>query len=122
VAFANDDDRHWWQAHCHGGRFYWPPNVRHEDSLEAWIELFVSEGYEPTDNREVEADFEKVAIFVDLNDMMPSHVAKSDGRVWKSKLGRGQDIEHSKLDVLEGGECDEYGIVDRIFKRALRRT
>ena len=52
---------------------------------------------------------------------MPSRVAKSDGRVWKSKLGKGQDIEHFSLDVLEGNEADEYGIVERILRRPLKQ-
>jgi len=55
--------------------------------LDARIELFVRDGYEPcNDRREIEPGFEKVAIYVDLADLKPSHVARSDGRVWKSKL------------------------------------
>jgi hypothetical protein len=56
------------------------------------VEIFTREGYQLTSNREIEPGFEKVAIFVDLRDMLPGHVAKSDGRTWKSKLGRYQDM------------------------------
>ncbi len=56
----------------------------------------ITDGYELTSNREVEADFEKIAIYVDLADMLPGHVARADGRCWKSKLGarptRGNDL------------------------------
>ena len=120
VAFANQDARHWWQPGLPGGRFHWPPGIRQDDSLKAWIELFVGDGYETSDSHEHEPGFEKVAIYVDISDMSPSHVAKSDGYTWKSKLGSYQDIEHSSLDLLEGNQECEYGIVERVLKRRMR--
>lgn len=119
VAFAIGDERHWWQPGLIGGRYRWPQHVPQTDTVTAWAELFLSEGYEPTNSREVEGEFEKIAIFVDLRDMLPSHVAKSDGKTWKSKLGKGQDIEHSSLDILEGDQCNEYGIVERVLRRRI---
>src|SRR5947207_15241721 len=92
MAFANDDERHWWEPGRYGGRYYWPIGIKQQDTLEAWLELFIAQGYEQVESREIETGYEKIAIFVDLEDMMPSHVAKSDGRIWKSKLGKGQDI------------------------------
>jgi hypothetical protein len=119
VAFANEDERHWWEPGMHGGKYYWPTGKTH-DTIESWREIFEKEGYEETDNRDIEPGFEKVAIYVDLKDFLPSHVAKSDGRIWKSKLGKGQDIEHASLDLLEGDQFDEYGVVDVVLKRAIR--
>jgi hypothetical protein len=106
MSFANGDDRHWWQAGLHGGRHYWPPKV--SDTLDGWVEIFTKQGYELTSSHETEPGFEKIAIYLDLVDMLPCHVAKSDGRVWKSKLGRIQDIEHARLDLLEGDKFWEY--------------
>lgn len=37
-----------------------------------------------------------------------------------SKLGRCQDIEHSSLDLLEGDQHWEYGIVERILRRPIK--
>lgn len=119
MAFANGDERHWWQPQLHGGRYYWPSRIRQNDSLEAWVELFVNDGYELTGSRDYEPGFEKVAIYVDLRDMLPSHVAKSEGTAWTSKLGGYQDIKHSALDLLEGQQECEYGLVERILKRRL---
>lgn len=119
VAFARGDDRHWWEPGLYGGKYYWPPELQEGDLLESWKKVFTLKGYKETKNREVEPGFEKVAIYVGLNDFRPSHVAVSDGHVWKSKLGKGQDISHSSLDILEGDQQDEYGIVDSIFKRPL---
>lgn len=121
VAFANDDERHWWEPGRPGGRYYWPTNIKQQDALGTWVELFVEQGYEPVASREVEAGFEKVAIFVNPEDMLPSHVAKSDGHTWKSKLGKGQDIEHASLEVLEWDQGDDYGIVERVLRRPLRQ-
>ncbi len=117
LAFANGDHRHLWEAGQHGGRYFWPNGIR--DSLDGWIEIFTRQGYELTDNREIEAGFEKVAIYIDLEDMEPGHVAFSDGKVWKSKLGRREDIEHASLELLEGDQKWEYGIVEKILKRKI---
>jgi hypothetical protein len=110
------DDRHWWQPEILGGRFRWANNVS-GDGLQAWTTLFLQEGYEVTEDWGHEPGYEKVAIYVDLKDMLPSHVAKSDGAVWKSKLGKLQDIAHTSLDLLEGDQQYEYGIVDRVLRR-----
>ncbi len=119
VAFANDDERHWWEPGLHGGRYYWPTATK-QDNIKSWREIFESEGYQETENHEIERDYEKIAIYVGLQDMLPSHVAKSDGQTWKSKLGKGQDIEHASLEVLEGEQFDEYGIVDVVLRRAIK--
>ena len=119
MASANRDERHLWTPVIFGGAYYWPERVAREDTLQTWTEIFVNQGFELTNNRDVEAGFEKVAIYIDLTEMLPSHVAISDGNTWKSKLGKGQDIEHSSLDVLEGDEHNEYGIVERILKRPI---
>jgi len=118
LAFVNGDHRHLWEAGKNGGRYHWPKGI--SDTLDGWTEIFTREGYELTDNREIEPGFEKVAIYIDLGDLLPGHVAMSDGRVWKSKLGRLQDIEHSSLDLLEGDQNWEYGIVERILRRRIK--
>lgn len=117
LAFANGDHRHLWEAGKHGGRYYWPSGI--EDTLEGWTKVFTTQGYEPTTSREIEPGFEKVAIYICLEDLLPGHVAISDGRVWKSKLGRLQDIEHTSLELLEGDQHCEYGFVDRVLKRKI---
>lgn len=117
VAFVNDDERHWWQAGMYGGMYSWPATIEQSDSLTAWVQLFTSRGFELTDSRDHEPGFEKVAIYIDPKDGLPSHVTKSDGRVWKSKLGKLQDIEHASLDLLEGNTNYEYGVVDKILKK-----
>jgi hypothetical protein len=119
VAFVNQDDRHWWEPGKSGGRYYWPPDAIQDWSLDSWIELFTRDGYELSDSADHEPGFEKVAIYIDTRDMSPSHVAKSDGYTWKSKLGGYQDIEHSSLDLLEGDNECEYGVVDRVLRRKI---
>jgi hypothetical protein len=84
VAFANDHYRKWWQDGLFGGRYHWPIGV--SDTLDGWVRMFTDQGYEPTNSRDIEPGFEKVAIYVDLNDLSPAHIAKSDGQYWKSKL------------------------------------
>jgi hypothetical protein len=120
IAFAAGDERHWWEAGANGGRYYWPPSIRQSTTVDGVAEIFTAKGFELTNNRDVESGYEKVAIYVSMDDFEFSHIAVSDGTVWKSKLGKGQDIEHCSLDVLEGDQKDEYGIVDRILRNPLK--
>lgn len=64
--------------------------------------------YKVCDDGQPEPGVEKLAIYVDDNDV-PQHVARQlpDGN-WTSKLGKGEDIQHNSLDSLEG---DLYGKV-----------
>ncbi len=97
-----------------GGLNYLPPNEtlpKAKAAAKKALEL---------DDTLGEPGFEKVAIYTDLEDFSPGHIALSDGKVWKSKLGRLQDIEHASLDLLEGDQGWEYGIVERILKRKIK--
>ena len=121
MAYANGEThRHWTPGWPPGmALYYWPSNIA--DTLEGWIAIFTAQGFERTNNYDIEPSFEKIAIYVDLEDLAtPTHVAKSDGDVWKSKLGmNGHDIEHQSLDLLEGNQVDEYGIVAQVLRRAI---
>src|ERR1700733_6470337 len=119
LGFAAGDDRHWWEAEANGSRFYWPQHIKRVTNIDTVSEIFTLEGFELTDNHEIEPDYEKIAIYASLDTFEFSHIARSDGKVWKSKLGSGQDIYHNSLVVLEGDQADEYGIVERVLRRSI---
>ena len=116
VGFAVGDERNWWEFGIYGGGIYWPDGLDY--SLSSWIRIFTDLGFERTDDRSIEPGIEKIAIYVNLEDFSPSHAAKSDGTIWKSKLGGYQDIDHDSLEVLEGEEY-AYGIVECVLRRPL---
>jgi hypothetical protein len=124
MSYANGETHRYWTPDgwpVPSAFFYWPANT--PNTLEGWTTIFTRQGYEVIDSQDahlydVELGFEKVAIYVDLTDMVPSHVAISDGQTWKSKLGEDYDIEHISLDLLEGQQKDEYGIVAQVLKRS----
>src|SRR5260370_20878564 len=99
LAFAIKDERHWWEHGLYGRRYRWPSGI--PNTLDGWVTIFTLDGYQLTTNRDVEPGFEKVAIFVSLTDQTDFHVAISDGKSWKSKLGKREDIQHDSLDLLE---------------------
>jgi hypothetical protein len=94
---------------------FWPENVKCEETIEAFIELFHSVNYECCDMRDLENGYEKVAIYT-LNGV-PTHAARQlpNGN-WTSKLGSEIDIEHDNLDCLNG---PVYGKVEIIMKRRI---
>lgn len=112
VAWAlGRSDRCWWPTpHV---RYYWPDNPA-DGSLEAFVGVFRSLGYEVCASPELEPCLEKVAIYA-KNDL-PSHVARQlPSGQWTSKCGDLEDITHD-LRALEG---DAYGSVAVIMKRPL---
>jgi hypothetical protein len=83
-------------------------------SLESYVRALELQGYAPCVTAELEAGYEKVAIYAGA-DGLPTHAARqlSSGRS-TSKLGKAEDIEHDALAALEGAV---YGTVARVLKR-----
>lgn len=108
---AGDVNRWWWPDSME--QAYWPQNSPREESLEAFLHVYQSLGYELCENEEHEPTYEKIALFVSTNGI-PTHAARQvpNGR-WTSKLGREEDIEHS-LRSLEG---PLYGTVSKVLRR-----
>jgi len=93
--------------------YYWPNNIARECTLNAFIELYQSLGYEICSEQNVEADFEKIAIYVDSNNI-PLHAARQlESGTWTSKLGPYKDIEHNTIRGLENSAYGKLGVVLR---------
>jgi hypothetical protein len=114
LAWAASDQGRWWWPDTPPKR-YWPAGVLREETLVAFQQAFTSLGYSPCASDELEAGFEKLAVFADA-DGFPTHAARqlTTGR-WTSKLGELEDIEHA-LRALEGVE---YGKVVLVLRRAV---
>lgn len=119
VAFAAGDTRiYWWPpGEARSGDVYWPDDAPNEETLEAFEVAFASLGYEPCDDGEVEAGYEKIALYAEQG--VPKHATRQDPATgnWMSKLGNHVDISHQRVDSLEGGP---YGDVCRYMKRRLQ--
>jgi hypothetical protein len=103
---AGIDVQWWWPV----GRYYWPPNVPREETVEAFVRAFATIGYIECQDGSLEAGFEKVAIYAAHDaggGLTPTHAARqfSDGR-WTSRLGSCEDIEHTSLEDVN---CRSYG-------------
>jgi hypothetical protein len=109
---ANNTDAWWWPDSFNLG--YWPPGIPRKEMLDAFIKAYELFGYAICGNSQLEAGFEKIAIYADSSGK-PAHAARqlSNG-CWTSKLGQLEDIEHDTLDDLTGSE---YGAVAVIMKR-----
>ncbi|MCT7972148.1 DUF7689 domain-containing protein [Laspinema olomoucense] len=115
IAWALEDTSKWWWPD-EMGQQYWPPPMKREESLEAFIQVFASFGYEVCETASVEVGFQKVALYADSN-RTPTHAARQlDSGKWTSKLGSGEDIEHHELDGLVG---EKYGQVAAILKKII---
>jgi hypothetical protein len=116
IAWAAGDVARWWWPDQDGDNdtVFWPPGVAREETIDCFLAASATLGYAPTSGEEIEAGFERIALFA-IGDT-PTHAARQlpSGR-WTSKLGLREDIEHD-LHALSG---DAYGSVVLILKRAI---
>lgn len=111
IAFAVGDTSQWWQDIRVKG-YYWPPGAPSADTIQGWTRIFEMHGYTETEDRSLEIEYEKIAIYASADG--PEHVARQKASgMWTSKAGRGVDMEHT-LVSLEG---NLYGKVVKVMKR-----
>jgi hypothetical protein len=113
-AWVAGDQERWWQP-TPEDEFYWVPCVPMEETLPAYIQAYQTLGYVICDSAELERGYEKIALYVN-NENIPTHAAKqlSTGK-WSSKLGWLEDIEHE----LEGLTGEKYGRIGQVLRRVI---
>src|SRR5216684_5426535 len=82
--------------------YHWPKNAIFGDDLNAFVSVFIVQGYELCPDGLLEDGYEKVVLYVD-NFGEWQHAARQlvDGR-WTSKMGDAEDITHQSPDDLGG--------------------
>jgi hypothetical protein len=107
VAWALRDTERWWEPYgivipAPFPPYYWPENIPHDLSPRTFISLFETQGFEVTEDPDLENGVEKLALYVRKNQFQ--HVARQlpNGR-WTSKIGRQEDIEHELNDLKSHG-------------------
>lgn len=111
---AGEIDRFWWPNN--DPDYYWPLPVPSATTVEAFFEAFATIGYAPCDCGTLEKGYEKVVLYVNLNDE-PTHMARqlSNG-TWTSKLGSNHDIMHTTPEAVNGSA---YGSVRAYLRRPI---
>jgi hypothetical protein len=102
IAWTLQDDTHVWWPSPYG--YYWP-NDDADESVECFIKMYESFGFEVCDKPDFENGFIKIALYTDRSGR-PKHGARMLDEInWTSKLGPEYDISHT----LEGLSGDWYG-------------
>ena len=113
VAWAAGETNAWWD-HLDG---YWPENIKRGGAVTAYVDVFVSLGFEQCATSEYEPGFEKVAVFG--NGGQFTHAARQlPSGLWTSKLGSLEDIEHQDLASVS---IPDYGRPVQFLRRAIGR-
>jgi hypothetical protein len=114
-------NRPWWPVGV--APYFWPTGAGlsielvGQETIDNFVSAFKTEGYKVCRNGKFHPRYEKIAIYVS-NQGNPLHAARSlPSRIWSSKLGDFEDIEHTNLDCLEG---NLYGEVVVFLKRRIR--
>ena len=110
IAWAAGDDQLRWD---YAPGYYWPRRIPRNGFVETVMQVFGTLGFGESEDGDLEAGFEKVALYA--IEGLFTHAARQtpEGR-WTSKLGTLEDIEHDSTTALEG---EEYGRVVRFMKR-----
>ncbi len=110
IAWACGDDTKWYWPE---NNYFWPDDIPFNTELESFIQLFKKIGYEQCRNEDLEEEFEKIAIYTDINNE-PQHAARQlISGLWTSKLGISVDVSHT-LFAMAGGY---YGDAKVFMKR-----
>jgi len=97
IAWACGDNTRWWRP---DNSVYWPANIRCDETIDAFDDLFTSGGAFEVFTEDLEFGIVKIALFA--KNGKPTHAARQlTNGMWTSKLGTAVDIAHS-LRELEG--------------------
>ncbi|HOB70603.1 MAG TPA: hypothetical protein PLD55_06520 [bacterium] len=111
---ANDNSKWYWpENHC-----YWPEGVEKKETIDSFIKMFSTFGYEICSDGLCEEGIEKIVIFSDENGK-PTHAARQiDENFWTSKLGREIDVSHTLNAMCNG----DYGNPAVFMKRRKKQS
>ena len=113
IAWATHDDQRWWWPDAMG-LGYWPDGFPRDESIEVFVSVFESLGFQASRSAELEQGFEKIALYA--RDNCPTHAARQlENGTWTSKLGPLEDVTHT----LNGLTGETYGKVVAILKRSV---
>jgi hypothetical protein len=115
IAYAAGDESRKWQGYRDVG-YYWPADAKEGHGLDALIGAFEKLEYAVCQSAALESDYEKIALYTDMDGLW-THAAKQceDGN-WTSKLGNLEDILHRTPQALAGPD-PAYGQVACFMKR-----
>ncbi len=112
IAWAAKVDHQWWWPDPMG-QYFWPESIPRVCTVEAFVQAYQLLGYTLCQSAENEKGYEKIVVYVDINNI-PTHAARQiDKNIWTSKLGRSYDISHT----LKGFEKGSYGTPHTFMKR-----
>jgi hypothetical protein len=108
---ANDVTRFWWP-----GIGYWPIAAT-GDTVRDFIGMFQTLGYEVCPNGNLEAGYERIAIYAVGGQVTHAARQLSDG-TWTGKLGREFDVFHTlpQLEATQSPRLD-YGTIAQYLRR-----
>jgi len=112
VAWVLGDEKRWYEP-TPSGQYFWPGIADSDYSAQSYINMFATTGFELCDTIDLEAGFEKIAIYTTKGEFTHVALQLPTGR-WTSKLGGLEDIEHDTLKALEG---TGYGKPAHFMKR-----
>ncbi len=96
-------------------RTFWPTDLKKNESLDTFIELFKKFGYEKCDDDTYDKNFRKIAIYCIENDVVTHAALQYNDKLWLSKLGFDILLMHQ----IHSLEDTHYGKVACFMRRPI---
>lgn len=113
LAYALDDESHWWEPPMQPGQ-YWPPGFPDDITILTVESIIRLHGFTVELDAAVTPETDAIAIYGKDNEW--THFAKFVEGGWCSKLGEGHDVSGIRLEDLEGLL---YGKIAKILCRPI---
>ena len=112
IAYAAGETDRWW-TYLVGPGYYWPVDASRTPHIHGLVAVFTGLGYAICADAELEAGYQKVALYAKNGDWTHAALQLPDG-AWSSKLGPDEDIRHPTPEALAG---DSYGQIHCLMRR-----
>lgn len=96
---------------------YWPDDVPREESIDAFIKMYQTYGYEVCELDDIQEDnYRKIALYKNSKGNCTHASRQLRSGFWTSKLGQSEDIQHGTPFTIES---PFYGEVAVIMKKKI---
>jgi hypothetical protein len=79
---------------------YWPPHIPRDYSLNSFLSLYKSIGYERCETEDTEKGYKKIALLLDKWGEPIHATFQNEEGSWSSKLGKEEDVSHDLLEII----------------------
>jgi len=85
--------------------YWWPEDIKRTHTVDSYAEVYKKYfGFDFCNNGDYEIGFDKIVLFADDDNMFKHAALRINEKLWTSKMGDYEDIEHGNLKSVSDGD------------------